>query len=116
METQFGKDNATFRTNAEHDGSAQAQIISSYIRAQLVKQIVFYGVATIFILAGCFLIAFAPSGREQVTTIIAAALFALAIGLGGFSYFKLKAPFVSAEVGAVPERPVDPPPAKNDRS
>lgn len=105
METKFGKDNATFRTNAEYGVSTQAQIV--YIRAQLVKQIVFYGVATIFILAGCFLIAFAPQGREQVTSIIAAALFALAIGLGGFSYFKLKAPFVSAEVGTLPDKASD---------
>ena len=99
METQFDKDRAVFRAPDSSDPEVQGKLISSYIKAQLVKQLALYGVAVIFILCGCFLIVFSPAGREETTVIIAAALFAIAIGLGGFSYFKIKAPLISAEVG-----------------
>jgi hypothetical protein len=68
-------------------------------KTQLLKQITLYGAAVIFILAGCFLIVFAPTGREQSTLIIAVALLTLAVGLAGFSYFRVRAPFIRAEAG-----------------
>jgi hypothetical protein len=99
METRIEKEGATFRASGNYDPNVQREIISSYVRAQLIKQVALYGVSTVFILSGSFLIAFSPTGREQTSAIIAAALFAMAIGLSGFSYFKIRAPLVSAEVG-----------------
>jgi len=100
VETRFDKNGALFRASGISDADVQREIISSYIRAQLVKQVSLYGVSVIFILASCFLIVFSPADREQTSVIIAAALFALAVGIGGFSYFKLKTPLISAEVGS----------------
>jgi hypothetical protein len=108
METRFDKDRAVFRGTGQYDHEIQGRLISSYLSAQLIKQLALYGVAIVFILAACFLIVFAPAGREQTTVIVAAALFAVAIGLGGFSYFKIKAPLISAEVGTVTPPQVGP--------
>jgi hypothetical protein len=46
----------------------------------------------VFILAACFLIAFAPSHQSQATTIIAVGLLVIGVGLAGFTVFRLRMP------------------------
>ena len=101
METKIEKDGANFSASGNYDASVQQEIISAYIRAQTIRQLALYGVATIFMLSACFLIVFSPPGREQASEIVAAALFAIAVGIGGFSFFAIKTPILSVEAASI---------------
>lgn len=55
-------------------------------------------VAVVFILAACFLIAFAPSYQSQATTIIAVGLLVIGVGLAGFTVFRLSMPGILVDM------------------
>lgn len=69
------------------------RITIEIVRARTLERLAPLAVATIFILAACFLIAFAQQGEgSTVIVVVAASLFVVGLGLGGFSYARLVLP------------------------
>jgi hypothetical protein len=91
------------RIDAKAEGveaiEAQVQVINAHIRSQTLLKFGLYGLAAFFVIVASVLVVFAPAGRETVTTIIAIALFAVAVGSAGFGTFAVKAPGVSVQAG-----------------
>ncbi len=86
--------------SGEEAVKAQAEVLIAYMRGRLILKLGFYILAAIFVIVAALLVVFAPNGRETATSIVAAALFALAVGSAGFGTFSIKTPLVSAEAGA----------------
>jgi hypothetical protein len=58
-----------------------------------------YALASLFLIVAAFLVVFAPEGREAVSSIVAVALFVVAVGCAGFGAFAIKTPLVTAQAG-----------------
>jgi len=84
---------------------AQAEVLLAHMRGRLIIRLSLYGLAGLFMIVAALLVVFAPNGRETTTAIVAAALFAVAIGAAGFGTFAIKTPLVSAEAGQTPKPP-----------
>ena len=59
----------------------QAQLFAAHIRSRLIMRLGLCGLAALFVVVATLLVVSAPDGREMATSIIAAALFALAVEL-----------------------------------
>jgi hypothetical protein len=95
---------------------AGASVLSAYIHSQTVLKVGLYLLAGFFLVGAAVLVVFAPAGREGVTTIIAIALFAVAVGCAGFSTFGIKAPGFSANATDGPDSPNAPDAPRSIRS
>jgi hypothetical protein len=78
---------------AVHAGAA---VLDAYIRSQAKLKFGLYCVAALFMIIAATLVVFAPDGREIISSILAVALFVVAVGCAGFSTFALKTPVLSA--------------------
>ena len=85
--------------SAVKDNQYLLKIYEAYISSRTKTKIALYIMSSIFLAASCLLVVFAPDGREITTNIIAISLFALALGIAGFSFFRLKIPLIAVEAG-----------------
>ena len=99
MEAKFDSRIAEFSAKGKETVEAHSSIVRSYIENQTKIRIALYIVSCVFILVAAGLVVFAPDGREVLTAIISLALFAIAVGIAGFSFFKVKTPLIQAEAG-----------------
>ena len=86
---------------------AGAGVITQHIKSQTRLKFGLYLLASLFVIVAAFLVVFAPDGRETVSSIIAVALFVVAVGCAGFGTFAIKTPVVSAEAGTDASRPAN---------
>jgi hypothetical protein len=98
MKVQLDPDRADI-SGAKGAEATSAQVAAALIRARMVERVAPLIVSVVFILSACFLIGFAPDGREQAVTLAAVALAAVGLGLGGFSLARLRLPGVSVDLG-----------------
>lgn len=59
--------------------------------------------AAFLAVVAALVVVFAPAGRETGANIIALALFVVAAGIAGFTFFKLKVPLVEVQAGTAAE-------------
>ena len=88
---------------------ASAGVINQHIRSQMRLKFGLYVLASLFVIVAALLVVFAPDGRETVSSIIAVALFVVAVGCAGFGTFAIKTPVVTAEAGTDSPRPTHAP-------
>jgi hypothetical protein len=74
------------------DQAISDRVSEALIRSRTIERLAPLAVSVVFILSACFLIAFAPEGRDQALLITAIALAAIGLGLGGFSLARLQLP------------------------
>ena len=56
--------------------------------------------SVLMLLIGCLAFVFAPAGREIASYVVGAFLVTLAVGVGGFTVFKLKVPGVALDASS----------------
>jgi hypothetical protein len=81
---------------------AGAAVLDAHIRSQVKLKFGLYILGALFVVVAALLVVFAPDGRETVSSIIAIAMFVLAVGCAGFGTFAIKTPVISAQAGANP--------------
>jgi hypothetical protein len=79
---------------------AGSDVLIAHIQSQTKLKFGLYGLASVFVVASALLVVFAPENREATSSIVAAALFVVAVGCAGFGTFAIKTPLVSAQAGA----------------
>lgn len=85
--------------SSDRDQAISDHISAALIRSRTIERLAPLAVSVVFILSACFLIAFAPDGRDQALLVTAIALAAIGLGLGGFALARLKVPGVVVELG-----------------
>jgi hypothetical protein len=103
-------------TNGAEAVRAGAGLINQHIRSQTQLRFGLYALASLFVIVAALLVVFAPDGREAVSSIVAVALFVVAVGCAGFGTFAIKTPVVSAEAGIDVQRPANDHPPPNSQS
>ena len=78
---------------------AGADVLNAQIKSQTKLKFGLYGLAALFLIVAAVLVVFAPEGREAVSSIVAVALFVVAVGCAGFGAFAIRTPLVTAEAG-----------------
>ena len=78
---------------------AGAGVLNTHIQSQTTLRLGLYALAALFMIVAAFLVVFTPNDRQVVSSIIAAALFAVAAGCAGFGTFAIKTPFGSVQAG-----------------
>jgi hypothetical protein len=78
---------------------ASADVVIQQIRSQMRLKFGLYALASLFVIMAGLLVALAPDGRETTSSILAAALLAIAVGCAGFGNFAIETPVVSVEAG-----------------
>jgi len=84
---------------AVHAGAA---VLDTHIRSQAKLKFGLYALASFFVVVAAALVVFSPDGREMISSIVAIALLAIAVGCAGFSAFAIKVPLLSAKAGRNP--------------
>ncbi|WP_158810287.1 hypothetical protein [Beijerinckia sp. L45] len=74
-----------------------AEVAQAYIRSRVVMKLGLFALSALFLIVAALLVVFAPPGRETAATVISTSLLVVAIGSAGFTAFRFKIPFVSAE-------------------
>jgi hypothetical protein len=84
---------------------AGASVLNAQIQSQTKLKFGLYALASVFLIVAALLVVFAPDGRQTISSIVAVALFVVAVGCAGFGAFAIKTPFVAAEAGMDTSRP-----------
>jgi len=109
----------TITTTGAEGVRAGTEVLIAQIQSQTKLKFGLYALASVFVITSALLAVFAPENREVASSIVAGALFVVAVGCAGFGTFAFKTPLVSAQAGteaaqaaaAKQARPVQPAPA-----
>jgi predicted RND superfamily exporter protein len=71
---------------------AGASVLNAQIQSQTKLKFGLYALASLCLIVAALLVVFAPDGRETISSIVAVALFVVAVGCAGFGAFAIKTP------------------------
>jgi hypothetical protein len=98
-EQHFSTD-VKFRAEDSSAVAAQAEIVIEHIRATSHTSIAAYIAFAFMVAVSGILVVFAPAGRETAATVAAAAIFAVAVVMGGIKVFSIGLPGMRFSAGA----------------
>jgi len=81
-----------FRAEGDTAMAAQVEIVTSHIKATEHTTMAAYLTFAFLVAVSGILVVFAPSGRETAAMVAAAAIFAVALVMGGIKVFQIKLP------------------------
>jgi hypothetical protein len=81
----------------DHGITKISEVAQAYIRSRMLMEFGLFALSALFLVVSALLAVFAPTGRETISSIIAAALLVVAIGSAGFTAFKFKIPLINVE-------------------
>jgi hypothetical protein len=84
------------------DGEQAVRLAVEIVRARTVERLAPLAVSVIFILAASYLITFSSHDGGPLVSILAASLFVVGLGLGGFAYARLALPGFDLNVSSKP--------------